>query len=77
MGWDASFSHFDVLGLLFLINLETNRIPIFKFVAAVNREFIWELMFRLCNKFFVTFDKFHYVFTSVENPFGVCIGSYF
>ena len=55
MGWDANFSHVDVLGLLLLINLETNRIPTFKFVAGVNREFVWELMFCLCNKLFVTF----------------------
>ena len=30
-------------------------VPIFKFVAGVNREFIWEFIFYLCNSFFVTF----------------------
>ena len=30
-------------------------VSIFKFVAGVNRELIWEIMFCLCNSFFVTF----------------------
>ena len=29
------------------------QVPIFKFVAGVNREFIWELIFCLCNNCFV------------------------
>ena len=35
---------------------------IFKFVAGVNRECLWELIFCLCSSFFFLFDKFHYVF---------------
>ena len=30
-------------------------LSIFKFVAGVNREFIWEFMFCLCNNFFISF----------------------
>ena len=32
-------------------------VPIFKFVARVNREFIWELLFCLCKIFFLLSDK--------------------
>ena len=30
-------------------------VPILKFLAGVNREFIWEFIFCLCNNFLVTF----------------------
>ena len=37
-------------------------VPIFKFVAGVNRKFILELIFCLCNTFLLLSDKFRCVF---------------
>ena len=47
-------------------------IPIFKFVAGVNREFIWELIFCLCNTFLLLSDKFRCVF-SLFKIHSVCV----
>ena len=37
-------------------------VPLFKFVADVNREFIWESIFCRPNSFLVLSDKFHCAF---------------
>ena len=50
-------------------------VQIFKFVAGVNREFIWEFIFCLCNTFLLLSTKFRCGFVCVQNPFSVCIGS--
>ena len=37
-------------------------VPTFKSVAGVNREFLWEFKFCLCNNFWLFLNKFHCAF---------------
>ena len=57
---------FDIPFCITKLGNKTN-FPVFKFVAGVNREFIWELTFCLCNSFFCYFliNFFMFFFISV------------